>query len=157
MRVCEVSEKDQLWKGRSMAYGLGGPHVVYAQSIGDIGSTTSVNALMHGSTHTTYKLQQGFPFPTTAAAALPAAAPATEDAFSVRVPVWREELSGPGDIRDEHRRTARRCSRHASRYACRHASRPIAQGCWSQRPWWRRTMVPLRSMEQIRRRGRRLV
>lgn len=68
MRAREVWEMDRLWKGRSMAYGLEGPHVVYAQSIGDVGSTTSVNALGHGSTHTSYKLQQGFPFP---AAAVP--------------------------------------------------------------------------------------
>jgi hypothetical protein len=67
VRAREVWEMDRLWKGRSMAYGLEGPHVVYAQSIGDVGSTTSVNA--HGSTHTAYKLQQGFPFPATAAAA----------------------------------------------------------------------------------------
>jgi hypothetical protein len=63
LRAREVWEMDRLWKGRSMAYGLEGPHVVYAQSIGDVGSTTSVNA---GSTHTTYKLQQGFPFPAAA-------------------------------------------------------------------------------------------
>jgi hypothetical protein len=64
VRAREVWEMDRLWKGRSMAYGLEGPHVVYAQSIGDVGSTTSVNALGHGSAHTSYKLQQGFPFPT---------------------------------------------------------------------------------------------
>ncbi len=72
VRAREVWEMDRLWKGRSMAYGLEGPHVVYAQSISDVGSATSVNALGHGSTHTSYKLQQGFPFPTTTA---PAAAP----------------------------------------------------------------------------------
>jgi hypothetical protein len=68
VRAREVWEMDRLWKGRSMAYGLEGPHVVYAQSIGDVGSTTSVNALGHGSAHTSYKLQQGFPFPTPATA-----------------------------------------------------------------------------------------
>lgn len=74
VRAREVWEMDRLWKGRSMAYGLEGPHVVYAQSIGDVGSTTSVNALGHGSAHTSYKLQQGFPFPTPASAAAAAAA-----------------------------------------------------------------------------------
>ena len=69
VRAREVWEMDRLWKGRSMAYGLEGPHVVYAQSIGDVGSTTSVNG--HGSTHTSYKLQQGFPFPSPTAAAVP--------------------------------------------------------------------------------------
>jgi hypothetical protein len=64
LRAREVWEMDRLWKGRSVAYGLEGPQVVYAQSIGDVGSTTSVNALGHGSTHTSYKLQQGFQFPT---------------------------------------------------------------------------------------------
>lgn len=64
LRAREVWEMDRLWKGRSVAYGLEGPQVVYAQSIGDVGSTTSVNGLGHGSTHTSYKLQQGFPFPT---------------------------------------------------------------------------------------------
>ncbi|KAH8992504.1 hypothetical protein EDB92DRAFT_579276 [Lactarius akahatsu] len=68
VRAREVWEMDRLWKGRSMAYGLEGPHVVYAQSIGDVSSTTSVNGIGHGSTHTSYKLQQGFPFPTTATA-----------------------------------------------------------------------------------------
>ncbi|KAF8273995.1 hypothetical protein EI94DRAFT_1794648 [Lactarius quietus] len=73
VRAREVWEMDRLWKGRSMAYGLEGPHVVYAQSIGDVGSTTSVNALGHGSAHTSYKLQQGFPFPspTTTASTVP--------------------------------------------------------------------------------------
>jgi hypothetical protein len=65
---------DRLWKGRSMAYGLEGPQVVYAQSIGDVGSTASVNgggAAVgvnglggNGSAHTSYKFQSGFPFPT---------------------------------------------------------------------------------------------
>jgi hypothetical protein len=64
LRAREVWEMDRLWKGRSVAYGLEGPQVVYAQSIGDVGSTTSVNGVNHGSTHTSYKLQQGFPFPT---------------------------------------------------------------------------------------------
>ncbi len=64
LRAREVWEMDRLWKGRSVAYGLEGPQVVYAQSIGDVGSTTSVNGLGHGSGHTSYKLQQGFPFPT---------------------------------------------------------------------------------------------
>ena len=64
LRAREVWEMDRLWKGRSVAYGLEGPQVVYAQSIGDVGSTTSVNALGHGSGHTSYKLQQGFQFPT---------------------------------------------------------------------------------------------
>jgi hypothetical protein len=64
LRAREVWEMDRLWKGRSVAYGLEGPQVVYAQSIGDVGSTTSVNGIGHGSTHTSYKLQQGFPFPT---------------------------------------------------------------------------------------------
>lgn len=70
VRAREVWEMDRLWKGRSMAYGLEGPHVVYAQSIGDVSSTTSVNGggIGHGSTHTSYKLQQGFPFPTTTTA-----------------------------------------------------------------------------------------
>ena len=75
VRAREVWEMDRLWKGRSMAYGLEGPHVVYAQSIGDVGSTTSVNALGHGSAHTSYKLQQGFPFPTPTPAAAAAGAP----------------------------------------------------------------------------------
>ncbi|KAI0308298.1 hypothetical protein B0F90DRAFT_153421 [Multifurca ochricompacta] len=44
LRAREVWEMDRLWKG-------------------DVGSTTSVNALGHGSAHTSYKLQQGFPFP----------------------------------------------------------------------------------------------
>ncbi|KAH9081558.1 hypothetical protein EDB83DRAFT_2333473 [Lactarius deliciosus] len=66
VRAREVWEMDRLWKGRSMAYGLEGPHVVYAQSIGDVSSTTSVNGIGHGSTHTSYKLQQGFPFPAAA-------------------------------------------------------------------------------------------
>jgi hypothetical protein len=66
LRAREVWEMDRLWKGRSVAYGLEGPQVVYAQSIGDVGSTTSVNGIGHGSTHTSYKLQQGFPFPTAA-------------------------------------------------------------------------------------------
>lgn len=64
LRAREVWEMDRLWKGRSVAYGLEGPQVVYAQSIGDVGSTTSVNGVNHGSTNTSYKLQQGFPFPT---------------------------------------------------------------------------------------------
>ncbi|KAF8506603.1 hypothetical protein F5888DRAFT_11878 [Russula emetica] len=64
LRAREVWEMDRLWKGRSVAYGLGGPQVVYAQSIGDVGSTTSVNGVGNGSAHTSYKLQQGFPFPT---------------------------------------------------------------------------------------------
>jgi hypothetical protein len=65
LRAREVWEMDRLWKGRSVAYGQG-PQVVYAQSIGDVGSTTSVNGVGHGSAHTSYKLQQGFPFPTAA-------------------------------------------------------------------------------------------
>ncbi|KAH9964233.1 hypothetical protein BC827DRAFT_1154192 [Russula dissimulans] len=65
LRAREVWEMDRLWKGRSVAYGLEGPQVVYAQSIADVGSTTSVNGLSNGSAHTSYKLQQGFPFPTT--------------------------------------------------------------------------------------------
>jgi len=65
LRAREVWEMDRLWKGRSVAYGLEGPQVVYAQSIGDVGSTASVNGVGHGSGHTSYKLQQGFPFPTT--------------------------------------------------------------------------------------------
>ncbi|KAI9509516.1 hypothetical protein F5148DRAFT_1186936 [Russula earlei] len=65
LRAREVWEMDRLWKGRSVAYGLEGPQVVYAQSIGEVGSTTSVNGLNNGSAHTGYKLQQGFPFPTT--------------------------------------------------------------------------------------------
>jgi len=65
LRAREVWEMDRLWKGRSVAYGLEGPQVVYAQSIGEVGSTTSVNGVGHGSGHTSYKLQQGFPFPTT--------------------------------------------------------------------------------------------
>ncbi|KAH9035060.1 hypothetical protein EDB84DRAFT_1593940 [Lactarius hengduanensis] len=69
VRAREVWEMDRLWKGRSMACGLEGPHVVYAQSIGDVSSTTSVNGIGHGSTHTSYKLQQGFPFPTPATTA----------------------------------------------------------------------------------------
>lgn len=64
LRAREVWEMDRLWKGRSVAYGLEGPQVVYAQSIGDVASTTSVNGVGHGSAHTSYKLQQGFPFPT---------------------------------------------------------------------------------------------
>lgn len=64
LRAREVWEMDRLWKGRSVAYGLGGPQVVYAQSIGDVASTASVNGVGHGSAHTAYKLQQGFPFPT---------------------------------------------------------------------------------------------
>jgi hypothetical protein len=64
LRAREVWEMDRLWKGRSVAYGLEGPQVVYAQSIGDVGSTTSVNGVGHGSAHASYKLQQGFPFPT---------------------------------------------------------------------------------------------
>ena len=64
LRAREVWEMDRLWKGRSVAYGLEGPQVVYTQSIGDVASTTSINGLGHGSTHTSYKLQQGFPFPT---------------------------------------------------------------------------------------------
>jgi len=39
LRAREVWEMDRLWKGRSVAYGLEGPQVVYAQSIGDVGST----------------------------------------------------------------------------------------------------------------------
>jgi len=65
LRAREVWEMDRLWKGRSVAYGLEGPQVVYAQSIADVASTTSVNGLGNGSAHTSYKLQQGFPFPTT--------------------------------------------------------------------------------------------
>jgi hypothetical protein len=65
LRAREVWEMDRLWKGRSVTYGLEGPQVVYAQSIGDVSSTTSVNGTNHGSTHTSYKIQQGFPFPTT--------------------------------------------------------------------------------------------
>jgi hypothetical protein len=65
LRAREVWEMDRLWKGRSVAYGVEGPQVVYAQSIADVGSTTSVNGAGHGSTHTSYKLQQSFPFPTT--------------------------------------------------------------------------------------------
>ena len=65
LRAREVWEMDRLWKGRSVAYGLEGPQVVYAQSIGDVGSTTSVNGVGHGTAHTSYKIQQGFPFPTT--------------------------------------------------------------------------------------------
>ena len=64
LRAREVWEMDRLWKGRSMASGLEGPQVVYAQSIGDVGSTTSVNGLGNGSAHTSYKLQPSFPFPT---------------------------------------------------------------------------------------------
>jgi hypothetical protein len=66
LRAREVWEMDRLWKGRSMAYGLEGPQVVYAQSIGDVASTPSVNGLGNGSAHTSYKLQQSFPFPTPA-------------------------------------------------------------------------------------------
>ncbi|KAI0257039.1 hypothetical protein BJV78DRAFT_1277636 [Lactifluus subvellereus] len=62
LRAREVWEMDRLWKGRSMAYE--GPQVVYAQSIGDVASTTSVNGVGNGSAHTSYKLQQSFPFPT---------------------------------------------------------------------------------------------
>ncbi|KAI9444713.1 hypothetical protein H4582DRAFT_838954 [Lactarius indigo] len=156
VRAREVWEMDRLWKGRSMAYGLEGPHVVYAQSIGDVGSTTSVNGLGPGSTHTSYKLQQSFPFPTTAtAAAAAAAAPgiyssspspphsqqpqAADDAFAVRVPVWREELSGPGDYPElSARRTAHRRSRRATRCPHPRASRRIALGR-SQRPLLRGT------------------
>jgi hypothetical protein len=73
LRAREVWEMDRLWKGRSVAYGLEGPQVVYAQSIGDVGSTTSVNGVSHGSTHTSYKLQQSFPFPTTGVQSPPSA------------------------------------------------------------------------------------
>jgi hypothetical protein len=79
LRAREVWEMDRLWKGRSVAYGLEGPQVVYAQSIGDVGSTTSVNGVGHGSGHTSYKLQQGFPFPTTSAVySSPALAPSAQ-------------------------------------------------------------------------------
>jgi hypothetical protein len=77
LRAREVWEMDRLWKGRSMAFE--GPQVVYAQSIGDVGSTTSVNAGTgtvgvnglggNGSAHTSYKFQPGFTFPTSPPAA----------------------------------------------------------------------------------------
>ncbi|KAH8990161.1 hypothetical protein EDB86DRAFT_3080505 [Lactarius hatsudake] len=170
VRAREVWEMDRLWKGRSMAYGLEGPHVVYAQSIGDVSSTTSVNGIGHGSTHTSYKLQQGFPFPTTAtattyyrpgnllavAAAAAAAYSAADDAFAVRVPVWREELSGLGEY-PEHR--------HAGQHALAPVTQPAACAAApvDVSPWadpsvlcgegrWHRCGV----LEQIRRRGRRL-
>ena len=79
LRVRGVWEMDRLWKGRSVAYGLEGPQVVYAQSIGDVGSTTSVNGVGHGSTHASYKTQQGLPFPTTSTVySSPALAPSPQ-------------------------------------------------------------------------------
>ncbi|KAI0322162.1 hypothetical protein OF83DRAFT_1080462 [Amylostereum chailletii] len=78
VRAREVWEMDRLWKGRSMAtaYGLEGPQVVYAQSIGNTSSTTvnggdlrRATSGVYGSNHTSYKLQHGFhgqspiPFP----------------------------------------------------------------------------------------------
>lgn len=69
IRAREVWEMDRLWKGRSMAYGLEGPQVIYAQSIG-AGSSSSVNGDVrrastlspgaYGSSHTSYKVQSGF-------------------------------------------------------------------------------------------------
>ncbi|KAI0046596.1 hypothetical protein FA95DRAFT_1573024 [Auriscalpium vulgare] len=69
VRAREVWEMDRLFKGRSMAYGLEGAHVVYTQSIGD-GSSTNGDTRRsstltngqgpHGSQHTSYKLQSGF-------------------------------------------------------------------------------------------------
>lgn len=79
LRAREVWEMDRLWKGRSVTYGLEGPQVVYAQSIGDVGSTTSVNGVGHGTAHTSYKIQQGFPFPTTSTVySSPALAPSPQ-------------------------------------------------------------------------------
>ncbi|KAI0066462.1 hypothetical protein BV25DRAFT_1912534 [Artomyces pyxidatus] len=67
VRAREVWEMDRLFKGRSMAYGLDGPQVVYAQSIGDGSSTgdprRSTSTVAYGSQHTSYKLQSGFHAP----------------------------------------------------------------------------------------------
>ncbi|THH18565.1 hypothetical protein EW146_g2449 [Bondarzewia mesenterica] len=70
VRAREVWEMDRLFKGRSMAYGLEGPQLVYAQSIGGERSSASVNGELqrastlsggaYGSSHTSFKLQSPF-------------------------------------------------------------------------------------------------
>ncbi|TFY72416.1 hypothetical protein EVG20_g594 [Dentipellis fragilis] len=65
-RARDAWEMDRLWKGRSMAYGLDGPQVVYTQSIGsnpsvgDVRRSSTVGPGGHGSSHTSYKLQTPF-------------------------------------------------------------------------------------------------
>ncbi|KAA1468058.1 hypothetical protein DENSPDRAFT_847963 [Dentipellis sp. KUC8613] len=72
-RARDAWEMDRLWKGRSMAYGLDGPQVVYTQSIGsnpsvgDVRRSSTVGPGGHGSSHTSYKLQTPFHGPNSSA------------------------------------------------------------------------------------------
>ena len=86
VRAKDVWEMERLWKGQSMAYGLDGPQLVYAQSIGerssasvngDLQRANTMSGAVHGSSHTSYKLQSPFlsPSPTSSQPYSPIPAP----------------------------------------------------------------------------------
>ena len=94
--------------------------------------------------------------PAAAAAPSPTAAPAADDAFAVRVPVWREELSGPGEY-PEHRHAVEHAVAPVTQSVTR-AAAPVAvspgadPGVLCGEGRWHRCGL----LEQIRRRGCRL-